>query len=169
MSAKAAAEKAVKTVRGIDWGLLERLVKSDDGRKELLTLRRTIDETRTQLDLFRKRKPVNIDWNYYKAELNPVMIDEFKAAYEDVKIGEYKETLSPKFEQDYKEMVTKAAEAAKEAKVEAAKLEAEAKELEKQKAALKTLTADEYFKSHPQVLEQIDDEIRQGIWGPSKE
>lgn len=55
MSAKAAAEKAVKTVRGIDWGLLERLVKSDDGRKELLTLRRTIDETRTQLDLFRKR------------------------------------------------------------------------------------------------------------------
>eukprot|EP00243_Klebsormidium_subtile_P004653 TRINITY_DN18801_c0_g1_i1.p2 TRINITY_DN18801_c0_g1~~TRINITY_DN18801_c0_g1_i1.p2 ORF type:complete len:170 (-),score=67.69 TRINITY_DN18801_c0_g1_i1:223-732(-) len=169
MSAKAAAEKAVKTVRGIDWGLLERLVKSDDGRKELLTLRRTIDETRGQLDLFRKRKPVNIDWNYYKAELNPAMIDEFKAAYEDVKIGEYKEELSPKFEQDYKEMVKQAAEAAKDAKVEASKLEAEAKELDKQKAALKTLTADEYFKSHPQVLEQIDDEIRQGIWGPSKE
>jgi hypothetical protein len=34
--------------------------------------------------------------------------------------------------------------------------------------ALKTLTADEYFKDNPQVLEKIDDEIRQGLWGPKE-
>jgi hypothetical protein len=55
MSGKAVAEKAVKTAKGIDWGLLERLVKSEDGRKELLTLRRTIDETRAQLSLFKSK------------------------------------------------------------------------------------------------------------------
>jgi F-type H+-transporting ATPase subunit d len=168
MSGKAVAEKAVKTAKGIDWGLLERLVKSEDGRKELLTLRRTIDETRAQLSLFKSKKPVNIDWNFYRAELNPTLIDQFKGAYENVKIGEYKEQLSPKFEQDYKQMVTKAGEAAEEARREVAKLEAEAKGLDKQKNALKTLTADEYFKDNPQVLEKIDDEIRQGLWGPKE-
>jgi hypothetical protein len=28
------------------------------------------------------QKPVNIDWNYYRAELNPTLIDQFKGAYE---------------------------------------------------------------------------------------
>jgi len=168
MSGKAAAEKAVKAVTGINWGLLERLVKSEDGKREMMVLRRTIDETRAQLNSIRGRKPVKIDWDYFKQELSPELVDQFKGAYENIQIGEYKEELTPKYQQQIKELVKKAGEAAQEAKKEQAKLEAELKGLDKQKSALKTLTADEYFKDHPKTLEKIDDEIRQGIWGPKE-
>lgn len=73
------AEKAVAAQ--IDWDAVSSLVHSDEGKRELASLRSTFMDIQQRLQTMSKDAPPP-NWAEWSKELDPKIVDGFKKAYE---------------------------------------------------------------------------------------
>ncbi|KAH8937472.1 hypothetical protein BDL97_16G030300 [Sphagnum fallax] len=138
--------KAVARVgKSIDWDHLSKVVVSDAGKRDLATLRRAYDDVAATLNEKFSLKPSSMNWEFYKHKLGPSVVNIFQQPYGALD----KEALAE--EEDSKRKIVM--------------LEKEIDNVREQKAALSTITVDDYFAKHPEVKDKIDDEIRNHNWG----
>ncbi|KAG0504164.1 hypothetical protein M758_4G025400 [Ceratodon purpureus] len=169
MSGKVAQEagKAAQKAKAIDWDYLQRVVVSDSGKRELAALRRAYDDVAATINDKFNIKPTNINWDFYKQKLGPSIVNIFQDSVNSLEkeVPEYKDDLTADYQTKHQALMAKASEQEEDSKKKIVELEKEISRVQEQKAALRTMTVDEYFAKHPQVKEKIDDEIRNNLWG----
>lgn len=162
MASKSVVQKVMKE---LDWEALGKAVVSDEGRRELNNLRRAYDDFRNVIETKFSLKPKPIDWDFYRARLNPGIVDMFQKSYESLKIPKYEDTVTPEYKKKFDALMIKVAEQEETSRKEIAKCKENLKRIREDKEAFKTMTADEYFAKHPEVKAKFDEEIRNQNWG----
>ncbi|CAL9061203.1 unnamed protein product [Musa banksii] len=162
---KKVAEVAAKATKSIDWDGMAKVLVSDEARKEFANLRRSFDEVNHQLQTKFSQEPEPIDWEYYRKGIGSRLVDMYKHAYESVEIPKYVDTVTPEYKPKFDALLVELKEAEKKSLAESARLEKEIAEIQEMKQKISTMTADEYFESHPEVKQKFDDEIRNDYWG----
>lgn len=76
---RAFADKAVATQ--VDWDAISNLVHSDEGKRELVSLRTTFLDIQTRLSGMSK-DTATPNWAEWSKELDPKIVDGFKKAFE---------------------------------------------------------------------------------------
>lgn len=76
---RAFAEKAVATE--VNWDSIASLVHSDEGKRDLASLRTTFLNIQQRMNAMAKDSAA-INWAEWKNELDPKIVDGFKQAYE---------------------------------------------------------------------------------------
>jgi len=79
MQQRAFAEKAVAAE--VDWDSISNLIHSDEGKRELASLRSTFLDIQTRLTGMTKDTPAP-SWAEWKKDLDPKIVDGFKQAFE---------------------------------------------------------------------------------------
>ncbi|KAL0350439.1 UNVERIFIED_CONTAM: ATP synthase subunit d, mitochondrial [Sesamum radiatum] len=133
---KKVVDVAFKAGKNIDWEGMAKLLVSEEARREFGTLRRAFDEVNTQLQTKFSQEPEPIDWEYYRKGIGSRLVDMYKQAYDEVKIPQYVDNVTPQYKPKFDAL-----------------------------RKLSTMTADEYFEKHPELKKKFDDEIRNDYWG----
>eukprot|EP00250_Pteridium_aquilinum_P028224 c3679_g1_i1 orf=659-1150(-) len=162
MGSKSVAQKVLKE---LDWEKLGKAVVSDEGRRELNNLRRAYDDFSNVLDTKFSLKPKPIDWEFYKARLNPGIVDMFQKSYESLKIPKYEDTITPEYKKKFEALMVKVTEQEEISRKKIAECKANLTRIREEKEAIKTMTVDEYFAKHPELKEKFDEEIKNHNWG----
>jgi hypothetical protein len=76
---RAFADKAVATQ--VDWDAISNLVHSDEGKRELVSLRTTFLDIQSRLSVMSK-DTATPNWAEWSKELDPKIVDGFKQAFE---------------------------------------------------------------------------------------
>ncbi|CAI9774631.1 unnamed protein product [Fraxinus pennsylvanica] len=162
---KKIADVAFKAGKTIDWEGMAKLLVSDEARKEFATLRRAFDEVNTQLQTKFSQEPEPIDWEYYRKGIGSRLVDIYKQAYDEVKIPQYVDNVTPQYKPKFDALLIELKEAEQKSLKESERLEKEIADVQELKMKLSTMTADEYFEKHPELKKKFDDEIRNDYWG----
>ncbi|CAI9778404.1 unnamed protein product [Fraxinus pennsylvanica] len=162
---KKVADVAFKAGRTIDWEGMAKLLVSDEARKEFATLRRAFDEVNTQLQTKFSQEPEPVDWEYYRKGIGSRLVDMYKQAYDEVKIPQYVDNVTPQYKPKFDALLVELKEAEQKSLKESERLEKEIVDVQDLKRKLSTMTADEYFAKHPELKKKFDDEIRNDYWG----
>ncbi|KAL7085054.1 hypothetical protein ABFS83_14G246400 [Erythranthe nasuta] len=162
---KKVVDVAFKAGRTIDWDGMAKLMVSDEARKEFSTLRRAFDEVNTQLQTKFSQEPEPIDWEYYRKGIGSRLVDMYKQAYDEVKIPQYVDNVTPQYKPKFDALLVELKEAEQMSLKESERLEKEIADVQELKKKLSTMTADEYFAKHPELKKKFDDEIRNDYWG----
>ncbi|KAL2557528.1 ATP synthase subunit d [Forsythia ovata] len=162
---KKIADVAFKAGKTIDWEGMAKLLVSDEARKEFATLRRAFDEVNTQLQTKFSQEPEPIDWEYYRKGIGSRLVDIYKQAYDEVKIPQYVDNVTPQYKPKFDALLVELKEAEQKSLKESERLEKEIADVQELKMKLSTMTADEYFAKHPELKKKFDDEIRNDYWG----
>lgn len=80
-------------------------------------------------------------------------------------VPEYKDEYTADYQAKHQALMAKAAEQEEDSKKKIVALEKEIAKVQENKAALRTMTVDDYFAKNPGAKEKIDDEIRNNLWG----
>ncbi|CAA2967121.1 ATP synthase subunit d, mitochondrial [Olea europaea subsp. europaea] len=102
---KKVADVAFKAGRTIDWEGMAKLLVSDDARKEFATLRRAFDEVNTQLQTKFSQEPEPVDWEYYRKGIGFRLVDMYKQAYDEVKIPQFVDNVTPQYKPKFDALV----------------------------------------------------------------
>ncbi|KAK4492006.1 hypothetical protein RD792_002794 [Penstemon davidsonii] len=162
---KKVADVAFKAGKKIDWEGMAKLMVSDEARKEFATLRRAFDEVNNELQTKFSQEPEPIDWDYYRKGIGSRLVDVYKQAYDEIKIPQYVDTVTPEYKPKFDALMVELKEAEKISLKESERLEKEIADVQELKKKLSTMTADEYFAKHPELKKKFDDEIRNDYWG----
>ncbi|CAA3008911.1 ATP synthase subunit d, mitochondrial [Olea europaea subsp. europaea] len=162
---KKIVDVAFKAGKTIDWEGMAKLLVSDEARKEFATLRRAFDEVNTQLQTKFSQEPEPIDWEYYRKGIGSRLVDIYKQAYDEVKIPQYIDNVTPQYKPKFDALLIELKEAEQKSLKESERLEKEIADVQELKMKLSTMTADEYFEKHPELKKKFDDEIRNDYWG----
>ncbi|KAK6142036.1 hypothetical protein DH2020_013865 [Rehmannia glutinosa] len=162
---KKVADVAFKAGKNIDWEGMAKLLVSDEARREFATLRRAFDEVNTQLQTKFSQEPEPIDWEYYRKGIGSRLVDMYKQAYDEVKIPQYVDNVTPQYKPKFEALLVELKEAEETSLKESKRLEKEIVEVQELKTKLSTMTADEYFEKRPELKKKFDDEIRNDYWG----
>ncbi|KAG6490687.1 hypothetical protein ZIOFF_051997 [Zingiber officinale] len=163
--AKKVAEVAAKASKSIDWDGMAKLLVSDEARKEFSNLRRAFDEVNHQIQTKFSLEPEPIDWDYYRKGIGSHLVDQYKEAYESIKIPKFVDTVTPEYKPKFDALLVEFKEAEKQSLERSAQLEKEIAEVQEMKKKICNMTADEYFEKHPELKKKFDDEIRNDYWG----
>ncbi|KAK1566909.1 hypothetical protein Q3G72_005930 [Acer saccharum] len=126
------------------------MLVSEEARKEFSTLRRAFDEINTTLQTKFSQEPEPIGWEYYRKGIGRRLVDMYKDAYDSIDVPNLLVELKGEEEKSLKE---------------SERLEKEITDFQELKQKISTVTADEYFKKHPELKKKFDDEIRNDYWG----
>ncbi|CAM6115981.1 unnamed protein product [Calypogeia fissa] len=151
--------------KGIDWDFIAKAVVSDEGRRELLALRRSFEDVSDTLENKFSTKEVKIDWKFYTERLGPKIVDTFKSSIDSLQIPDYEDKQTPEYKKKYEEILSKATELEEESKKEIVRLDGELEKIRREKDLLRTRTVDDYLRENPKLKEEIDGEIRNQNWG----
>ncbi|XP_051142707.1 ATP synthase subunit d, mitochondrial [Andrographis paniculata] len=162
---KKVADVAFKAGKTIDWEGMAKLLVSDDARREFANLRRAFDDVNTQLQTKFSQEPEPIDWEYYRKGIGSRLVDMYKQAYDEIKIPQYVDNVTPQYKPKFDALLVELKEAEEKSLKESERLEKEIAEVQDLKKKLSTMTADEYFAKHPELKKKFDDEIRNDYWG----
>ncbi|KAI3450518.1 hypothetical protein Pfo_007183 [Paulownia fortunei] len=162
---KKVADVAFKAGKNIDWEGMAKLLVSEEARREFATLRRAFDEVNTQLQTKFSQEPEPVDWEYYRKGIGSRLVDIYKQAYDEVKIPQYVDNVTPQYKPKFDALLVELKEAEQKSLKESERLEKEIAEVQELKKKLSTMTADEYFAKHPELKKKFDDEIRNDYWG----
>ncbi|XP_011099845.1 ATP synthase subunit d, mitochondrial [Sesamum indicum] len=162
---KKVVDVAFKAGKNIDWEGMAKLLVSEEARREFATLRRAFDEVITQLQTKFSQEPEPIDWEYYRKGIGSRLVDMYKQAYDEVKIPQYVDNVTPQYKPKFDALLVELKEAEEKSLKESERLEKEIAEVQELKRKLSTMTADEYFEKHPELKKKFDDEIRNDYWG----
>ncbi|KDP44110.1 hypothetical protein JCGZ_05577 [Jatropha curcas] len=162
---KKITDVAFKASRNIDWDGMAKLLVSDEARKEFNNLRRAFDEVNSQLETKFSQEPEPINWEHYRKEIGPRLVDVYKEAYESIEIPKYVDTITPQYKPKFDSLLVELKEAEEKSLKESERLEKEIAEVQELKQKISTMTADEYFEKHPELKKKFDDEIRNDYWG----
>ncbi|XP_073156155.1 ATP synthase subunit d, mitochondrial [Henckelia pumila] len=162
---KKVVDVAFKAGKNIDWEGMAKLMGSDEARKEFSTLRRAFDEVNGQLQTKFSQEPEPIDWEYYRKGIGSRLVDIYKQAYDEIKIPQYVDNVTPQYKPKFDALIVELKEAEQKSLKESDRLEKEIADVQELKKKLSTMTADEYFEKHPELKKKFDDEIRNDYWG----
>ncbi|PIN03257.1 Mitochondrial F1F0-ATP synthase, subunit d/ATP7 [Handroanthus impetiginosus] len=162
---KKVVDVAFKAGKNIDWDGMAKLLVSEEARKEFATLHRAFDEVNTQLQTKFSQEPEPIDWEYYRQGIGSRLVDIYKQAYDEIKIPQYVDNVTPQYKPKFDALLVELKEAEQKSWEETKRLEKEIVEVQELKKKLSTMTADEYFEKHPELKKKFDDEIRNDYWG----
>ncbi|XP_073291777.1 ATP synthase subunit d, mitochondrial-like [Primulina huaijiensis] len=162
---KKVVDVAFKAGKNIDWEGMAKLMVFDEARKEFATLRRAFDEVNSQLQTKFSQEPEPIDWEYYRKGIGSRLVDMYKQAYDEIKIPQYVDNVTPQYKPKFDALLVELKEAEEKSLKESERLEKEIQEVQQLKKKLSTMTADEYFAKHPELKKKFDDEIRNDYWG----
>ncbi|KAL0449727.1 UNVERIFIED_CONTAM: ATP synthase subunit d, mitochondrial [Sesamum latifolium] len=162
---KKVVDVAFKAGKNIEWEGMAKLLVSEEARREFATLRRAFDEVNTQLQTKFSQEPEPIDWEYYRKGIGSRLVDMYKQAYDEVKIPQYVDNVTPQYKPKFDALLVELKEAEEKSLKESERLEKEIAEVQELKRKLSTMTADEYFEKHPELKKKFDDEIRNDYWG----
>lgn len=73
------AEKSVAV--DFDWDEIGKLVHSEEGKRELASLRSTVFDIQSRFEAATKKVPT-IDWESWKKQIDPAVVESFKKAFE---------------------------------------------------------------------------------------
>ncbi|CAA2967120.1 ATP synthase subunit d, mitochondrial [Olea europaea subsp. europaea] len=122
---KKVADVAFKAGRTIDWEGMAKLLVSDDARKEFATLRRAFDEVNTQLQTKFSQEPEPVDWEYYRKGIGFRLVDMYKQAYDEVKIPQFVDNVTPQYKPKFDALLVELKEAEQKSLKESERLEKE--------------------------------------------
>ncbi|KAL1295285.1 hypothetical protein HN51_056175 [Arachis hypogaea] len=164
-SVKKVTDVVFKAGKNIDWDGMARLIVSDEARREFNNLRRTFDEVNSQLQTKFSQEPEPIDWEYYRKGIGSRLVDMYKEHYESIEIPKYVDTVTPQYKTKFDQLLVELKEAEQKSLKESERLEKEIADVQEMKAKINTMTYDEYFAKHPELLKKYEDEIRNDYWG----
>lgn len=149
------AEKAVAS-DSIDWDGLSKIIQSDQGKRELASLRNTI------LDLERAVGSVQggaggPDWSKYATQLDGSIVEKFEQAYKSMKIPKYEDKEIQQVAGRFKAIMEQAQKISAASKGRVAEIEKELGQIENEKKRLLTTTIDEELAHDPELAKKIDE------------
>ncbi|KAK6144471.1 hypothetical protein DH2020_021291 [Rehmannia glutinosa] len=95
------------------------------------------------------QEPEPIDWEYYRKGIGSRLVDVYKQAYDEVKIPQYVDNVTPQYKPKFDALLVELKEAEEMSWKESERLEKEIAEVQELKEKFSTMTADEYFAKHP--------------------
>eukprot|EP00890_Picochlorum_soloecismus_P001549 jgi/Picsp_1/2395/NSC_05856-R1_atp synthase subunit d len=152
---RAFAQKAVASE--IDWDGISVTVQSDEGKRELASLRNTLVELERTVVASTGQEGSVPDWAKWKQILDIKIVENFEKAYASMKIPEYQDKEIANVKQRF-DAIIKQAENISAASLDRVKAIAkELQEVEKEKEKLLTATVDEELANNPELAKQIDE------------
>ncbi|KAL2547426.1 ATP synthase subunit d [Forsythia ovata] len=140
---KKIADVAFIVGKMIDWEGMSKLFVSDEAHKEFATLRRAFDEVNTQLQTKFNQEPKPNDWGYYRKGTGSRLVDNYKQAYDEVKIPQYVDNVIPQYKPKFDALLVELKEAEQKSLKESERLEKEianVQELKMKLSKMKTFT-----------------------------
>jgi len=149
------AEKAVATGT-VDWDAISNIVQSDNGKRELASLKNTMMELERAVGTA-SQTVAEPDWATYKSQLDASIVDKFEKAYKSMKIPEYEDKEIKNVAERFKAIVDQAEKISAESKKRVEAIMIELEQIDKQKKQLKTATIDEELAKDPELAKKIDE------------
>jgi len=148
------AEKAVAT-DSVDWDAISKIVQSDQGKRELASLRNTMLELERAVGAATQSGLAEPDWAKYKKQLDADIVGAFEKAYKSMKIPEYEDKEIQNVAARFQAIVDQAEKISTESKARVIKKELEQIDIEKRR--LLTTTIDEELANDPELAKKIDE------------
>ncbi|KAI8107917.1 hypothetical protein M9435_002944 [Picochlorum sp. BPE23] len=149
------AEKAVAT-GSVDWDAISNIVQSDNGKRELASLKNTMMELERAVGSV-SQTMAEPDWATYKSQLDASIVDKFEKAYKSMKIPEYEDKEIKNVAERFKAIVDQAEKISAESKKRVEAIMIELEQIDTQKKQLKTATIDEELAKDPELAKEIDE------------
>lgn len=150
------AEKAVAAE--FDWDAFGSMIHSDEGKRELQTLRSTYLDIKQRLANLAKA-PAPINWTTWKQELDPKLVDQFKGAYESMKLPTYQGTEAEEAKAKFAALISEAEALVKHSEQRSKEIAAEIKSIQDEKARIASATIDGELAADPKLASEVDEEI----------
>lgn len=148
----------------LDWSEISKVVHTDEGKKELASLRKAYDEIMS----FIRSDPGSVEpinWEMYqKGSADSSIVEMFKQAYTNLKIPKIDDSLLKEFESEFAALQKEAQKAKAEAEVRLKEIEGEIQGIDAAIARLSTATIEEELDANPALARQIDKEISEHKW-----
>jgi len=156
------AEKAV--VPELDWSDISKIVVSEEGKKELASLRKAYEE----IMAFIRSDPgpvEPIDWDALSKNSGaPSIVEMFKQAYTNINIPKIDDSMLKEFESEFAQLQKEAEKSKQEAELRLQEIDREIQNIDAAIARLHTTTIDEELDANPALARQIDKEISEHKW-----
>jgi len=159
------AETAVATEQ-INFDELASNVYSDNGKREVQTLRSAYLDITQKLSQM-KQDPPPINFDEWKKETDPKLVDMFQKAFVGMPTPKLDTTDEvAKVDQEFAAIVKQADELASHSEKRIKELKAELESVQAEKDKITKITVDELLASDPAAAKAIDEDIRKGDFLP---
>ncbi|CAK0787319.1 hypothetical protein CVIRNUC_010537 [Coccomyxa viridis] len=158
------AEAAVSTqLKEPDWDAFQAIVTSDEGKRELATLRSQFAEIKSKLTSH-SQAPQEVKWGQFK-DVEPVVLDAFKKAMAGLKIPKFDVTEHvKKVDTEFDPLLKSAAELEAFSQKRSKEIQEEIKGIDAEMEKLNTRTIDDELTADPELLKQVDEDIAKGSY-----
>ncbi|PSC76047.1 ATP synthase subunit mitochondrial [Micractinium conductrix] len=153
-----AAEAAVAAKADV-WEELGDLVTSDEGKRELASLRTTYADVAGKLKGMAKPQPA-INWEQWGKDMDPKLVLQFKSAYESMKLPKYDGKDVEEAQAKFTALMSEAEALVGASQSRIAEIKGELAAIQKEKERLDTTTIDEELAANPELAKEIDEELQ---------
>lgn len=165
MALRAFATQTKAAVPAQSWDDVSSAVKSEDGKREVASLRNAVSEAANRLKSM--SQPVSEpDWAKVEANVDPKLLAAYKKAASSIKWPSYPGQEVQRIEAEFAKLQGEAERLRGLATANVERITAELKELELLKSQMRSLTADEYLARHPELASQVDAETERRFYMP---
>lgn len=148
----------------MDWSDISKIVVTEEGKKELASLRKAYEE----IMAFIRSDPgpvEPIDWDdLSKNSGAPSIVEMFKQAYTNINIPKIDDSMLKEFESEFAQLQKEAEKSKQEADLRLQEIDREIQNIDAAIARLHTTTIDEELDANPALARQIDKEISEHKW-----
>lgn len=156
------ADAAVATKANI-WDELGDLVTSDEGKRELATLRSTYTDIAQKLAKM-AADPEPINWAAWSKEIDPKLVQEFQQAYETMKLPKFEGNHVAEANAQFAALLKEAEALEAASRTRVVEIQKELASLQKEKERIATTTIDDELAADPKLAEEIDSEIQKNYF-----
>lgn len=158
------ADAAISTqLQDPDWEAFQAIVTSDEGKRELATLRSQFAEIKGKLTT-PPTGPQEVNWDQFK-DVEPLVLDGFKKAMAGLKIPKLDVAEHvKKVDSEFEPLLKSASELEAFSQKRAKEIKEEIKHIDAEIEKLNTQTVNEELSSDPELLKQVDEEISKGSY-----
>ncbi|KAA6415271.1 MAG: ATP synthase D mitochondrial [Trebouxia sp. A1-2] len=149
-----------------DWDSLEGSVASEEGKRELASLRSTWIDVQQKFDSMSQSSD-EIDWKSYAKEVDPQVLKLFKDSFASLDFPMYDASkLAEETDAKLSGLIKQAEELKAYSQKRMKELEKEIQDCEAAKEKVASATIDEELARDPETAKQIDQEISEGNFIP---
>lgn len=149
-----------------DWDALEGTIASEEGKRDLASLRSTWIDVRQKFDSM-SQSSGEIDWKSYEKEVDPQVLKMFKDSFESLDLPMYDSSnLAKEADTKLSAIIKQAEELKAYSEKRMKELEKEIQDCEEAKEKVAHSTIDEELARDPAMAKKIDQEISEGNFIP---
>ncbi|EFN57368.1 hypothetical protein CHLNCDRAFT_56064 [Chlorella variabilis] len=145
------------------WDELSDLVTSDDGKRELATLRSSYVDIAQKLTGMAKTQPA-IKWADWSKEIDPKLVQQFKQAYETMKLPKYEGTELQEATAQFAALQKEAEALVTSSQIRIAEIQTEIANIQKEKERIATTTIDDELAADPELAKEVDEEVQKNYF-----